>query len=196
MPESSHDTESNKPNYLKRQVVALTALAAVLTGGGLAIEQAFDGSNEKDSGSSSEVLKVGESVEKINGSVTIPAGINRDSAPHTGPSSQESTALYSDKEEIVTDPIELTTEDNPTANHWLAFKNEAGKIVFVAETKESLYQITVNDGNETKSLAETRIQPGGVTSTVIRSITPEGGISASKTELEEPTPIAIVEDRN
>ena len=185
-----------QPNYKLRQATALTALAGLLAGGVALGREVFE-SDSKESKLSSECLKVSERVDIISGSVTIPSGINRDSVPRVGHNADEATQLYSDRTEIVTSPIELNLQDNLTAKKWLCYLNADGKISFVAETKDSNYQITVQNGGDVLPLAEARNQPGFTSQTTVRSITPEGGIYASPTELEKPVPIAIVvEDRN
>ncbi|MEO7617865.1 MAG: hypothetical protein ABIS59_03410 [Candidatus Saccharibacteria bacterium] len=174
----------------------MTALAGLVAAGVAIGREVAEGSDSKEFKLSSECLKVGERVDIVSGSVTIPSGINRDSAPRVGHSIDEATQMYSDREETISNPIELNLQDNPTAEKWLCYLNADGKISFVAETSESKHQITVQNGGDNMSLAEASSQLDYTTKTTVRSISPEGGISASATELEEPVPIAIIEDRD
>ena len=181
-----------QPNYAARQTVAaILALGAVGGVGALAYEAA-DRHMRPESEKAVEALKAGDKVDIIPGSVIIPAGLNRDSRPAVGGDYQ----LYSDKEEIVTSPIQISTEDSPNGNKWLTYRNVDGKMVWIAETKQALSVIQVESKGKTTSLAEELAMPGdGVVHTTVRSVGPEG-ITASSSDVEDPQPIAIVEDRN
>ena len=191
----SEPTEPREPNYAARQLTAVTALAALLAGGGYAAHEAFEGSDSHESKLSTECLKKGERLDTITGTVTIPKGINRDSAPRVSSHIDENTFLYNDREEHISSPVEIYTENIPSMERWLCYLNADGKISFVAETPKSIYDIRVTDGNDSLSLAEARVRPGGVTKVTVDTVG-DNGITAIMDGQTEPMPIAMIEDRD
>ncbi|MEO7617525.1 MAG: hypothetical protein ABIS59_01655, partial [Candidatus Saccharibacteria bacterium] len=73
MPEPVQTSEVvEQPNYKLRQLTALTALAGLLAGGVAIGREITEGPDSQESKLSSECLKVGERVDIVSGSVTIP----------------------------------------------------------------------------------------------------------------------------
>ena len=194
MSETPRDSETSQATFYKRRALVAVIALSTLAGGAKAVEEFGENTHNPESSVTKEALHVGDEIDIISGTIVIPNGINRDSAPYVA-GGQESTKLYSDQEEYVSNAIEIDTPDDINAKHWISYLNAEGRMVFVAETQSALSEIKLDSSPTSLSLYDARNKPGTIIKTIVRSVNSKS-ITAAPNDLVEPVQIAVVEDRN